>query len=332
MPRARWFWLGAKRAVQAAVYIGGVASFASCGQADAEPAETPSGGAAGTGGESGIETEWPWGVAGASGAAGSGVEDAGVEEEWEEPPEPDASAPDASAPDATAPDAAAPDPCAGQKNGKYCGGAIGGTGGVLYTCSGGVTASKKSCSEGCFKASAEHACSAKCCVKRPPGTTSPAGAWNSCPFTSSISNRDHKAIDYGSARHTPIPASMDGTIHYISNDGDPNCKVDTVACKSSGNTIVLRAACGDPKNSKNALFVRYHHIQNVAKGIKVGTKVARGTVIATVGDSGYAFGTHIHFQVASHPKGKVPLGKLPDFFTCGFVKDPGKYLCSSLLP
>ena len=100
----------------------------------------------------------------------------------------------------------------------------------------------------------------------------------------------------------------------------------------AGNTIVLKAACGDPLKPANDLFLRYHHINGVAAGIKVGSKVARGTTIAKVGDSGCAFGAHIHFQVATHPKGKYAQGTLPNFYDCATTKDPTTRLCTTLNP
>ena len=229
----------------------------------------------------------------------------------------------------------AKDPCAGDPNGKHCGGPIGGEPSHLYTCAGGVTISDKTCANGCFKADAEDTCAVKCCIGKPPGYTVANGVWNSCPFKPGVSSREHMAIDYAGAKNDPIPASMDGTIWYIRNPGDPNCIKNndcTEACKATGNTIVLKAACGDPLKPANDLFLRYHHINGVAAGIKVGSKVARGTTIAKVGDSGCAFGAHIHFQVATHPKGKYAQGTLPNFYDCATTKDPTTRLCTTLNP
>lgn len=226
----------------------------------------------------------------------------------------------------------ASDVCAGHADGKYCAGVVGGTANHLYTCSADATSADKACANGCFKADGDDACASKCCIGKPPGTIPFNGQWNACPYSSSVSSRDHMGVDYTSKKGTPIPASMDGTVWHIRNNGDPNCYNGgcSSACLASGNRIVLKAACGDPLKPGNDLFLLYHHINGVAKGIKVGSKVARGTNIATVGDSGCATGPHIHFQVASHPKGKYKQGSLPDFWSCSTAKNPTTRLCSAL--
>jgi murein DD-endopeptidase MepM/ murein hydrolase activator NlpD len=292
-----------------------------CGDAATEGEQSTSDAGAGSGGAAGEA-----GTGGASGnggwASGAPSDDAG----------PDAAENDAGADAAN--DAPATDPCESASDGSHCGGPLGADKDALYVCADGATSSQKNCANGCFQAAAEDVCASKCCIKKPPGYTVPAGVWNACPFKSSVSSREHMAIDYAGPKGSPIPASMDGTIFYIRNKGDPNCYNNgcTNACLATGNTIVLKAACGDPLKPANDLFLRYHHIADVAAGIKQGTKVARGTTIAKVGDSGCADGAHIHFQVASHPKGKYSQGELPNFYDCAFVKDPTTRLCSTLDP
>jgi murein DD-endopeptidase MepM/ murein hydrolase activator NlpD len=167
-------------------------------------------------------------------------------------------------------------------------------------------------------------------LTKPPGSIPQAGGWNACPYSGS--GREHMAVDYTSALGTPIPAGLDSVIQHIRFNGDPKCYANgcTSACLASGDFIVLKSACGDPKKPENDLFVRYYHISAVKKGLSVGDKVKKGEIIGFVGESGCATGPHVHLQTATFPKGTYKKGERPLFGSCQSTIDPSTRLCKNL--
>jgi murein DD-endopeptidase MepM/ murein hydrolase activator NlpD len=97
----------------------------------------------------------------------------------------------------------------------------------------------------------------------------------------------HRAMDYAAPRGTPVYAVGDGRIVALGKKG------------AAGNTLVLQHEGG--------LQTYYAHLSSFAKGLKVGDKVARRTLIAAVGSTGRSTGPHLHFAVAKdgefvHPR------------------------------
>ncbi len=95
----------------------------------------------------------------------------------------------------------------------------------------------------------------------------------------------HKGIDIATDEKTKIYASYDGIVvkaeyHYI-----------------NGNYIIL--------NHSNSLKTTYNHCSKLL--VKSGDKVKKGECIALVGDTGYATGSHLHFEVIVNGKYVNPL-------------------------
>ena len=86
----------------------------------------------------------------------------------------------------------------------------------------------------------------------------------------------HNGVDYAAQRNTPVKASGDGTISFV---GRKSGYGRTVEIKHGGNIKTL-----------------YAHLEKFKPKLKVGDKVKQGEVIAFVGDSGQATGTHLHFE------------------------------------
>jgi len=86
----------------------------------------------------------------------------------------------------------------------------------------------------------------------------------------------HNGVDYAAKRNTPVKASGDGVISFI---GRQSGYGRTVEIKHGGNIKTL-----------------YAHLEKFNKKTKVGAKVKQGEIIAYVGDSGRATGTHLHFE------------------------------------
>lgn len=112
-----------------------------------------------------------------------------------------------------------------------------------------------------------------------------SGTWawptlNPCVITSRYAPRwgkHHDGIDIsGTGHRSPIFASNDGVV------------VVNEYSKSFGYYTVI--------NHENGYLTLYSHFNEMGLH-KVGTRVKRGQVIGLMGNTGYSFGTHLHFSV-----------------------------------
>jgi len=102
--------------------------------------------------------------------------------------------------------------------------------------------------------------------------------------------RFHGGIDIPGAQGTPIVAAADGVV--IFSGGDLN---------GFGNTVILGHA--------NGLATLYAHTSR--NGVREGGRVRQGQVVAWMGQTGRAWGTHLHFEVHHHGRLVDPLQWLP---------------------
>lgn len=86
--------------------------------------------------------------------------------------------------------------------------------------------------------------------------------------------RPHKGIDLGAKNGTPIYAVLDGTVVYSGVQG------------AYGNVVVV----------EHPDFVMTVYAHNEKNLVSVNDKVTRGQQIATVGSTGNAQGSHLHFE------------------------------------
>jgi len=102
----------------------------------------------------------------------------------------------------------------------------------------------------------------------------------------------HKGVDFAAPRGTPIMAAGDGVIERAGRNG------------GYGNYVRLR------HNSE--IKTAYAHLHKFARGIKVGTRVRQGDIIAYVGSTGRSTGPHLHYEVLKNGRQVNPLSvKLP---------------------
>lgn len=87
----------------------------------------------------------------------------------------------------------------------------------------------------------------------------------------------HAGVDFAAMTGTPIFAAGDGVIEEVGPKG------------AYGNYIRVRHSGG--------MATAYAHISRFARGIKDGTRVRQGDVIAYVGSTGRSTGPHLHFEV-----------------------------------
>lgn len=90
-------------------------------------------------------------------------------------------------------------------------------------------------------------------------------------------SRMHRGVDFGAATGTPIKAAGDGVVEIASWRS------------GYGNFIRIR--------HNNEYSTAYGHMSRYAKGIKPGTRVRQGQVIAYVGSTGVSTGPHLHYEV-----------------------------------
>lgn len=91
----------------------------------------------------------------------------------------------------------------------------------------------------------------------------------------------HRAIDYAAPSGTPVVAVGDGTIIQAGWNSEFGGQY--------GISVKIR---------HNSTYTTvYGHLSGVAKGIRAGTKVRQGQVIAYVGSTGMSTGPHLHYEM-----------------------------------
>ena len=113
--------------------------------------------------------------------------------------------------------------------------------------------------------------------------------------TASKGRRKHFGIDIVAPKGTPIYAALDGIVEVASNGGK--------GFRGYGRVIII--------NHSDQLWTLYSHCATM--NVRVGQKVRRGDLIATVGRTGRATTNHLHFEVRN-AKGTAldPMKYLPE--------------------
>ena len=88
----------------------------------------------------------------------------------------------------------------------------------------------------------------------------------------------HEGIDLSAPAGTPVTATADGVVSFAGRSGD------------FGRLVIVDHGAG--------WQTRYAHLKRIK--VKKGKKVARGAVVGTVGKSGNATGSHLHYEVRHH--------------------------------
>lgn len=88
--------------------------------------------------------------------------------------------------------------------------------------------------------------------------------------------RAHKGVDYAAPTGTPVKATGDGKIIVAGRRG------------GYGNTVIIQHG--------NKYRTVYAHLRGFAKGIRSGSQVKQGQVIAYVGTTGLSTGPHLHYE------------------------------------
>jgi murein DD-endopeptidase MepM/ murein hydrolase activator NlpD len=94
------------------------------------------------------------------------------------------------------------------------------------------------------------------------------------PLLSTI--RAHKGVDYAAPTGTPVRAAGDGRVQFSGKKG------------GYGNVLEIAHARG--------VVTVYGHLSRFAQGMRTGSKVTQGEVVAYVGMTGLATGPHLHYE------------------------------------
>lgn len=94
-------------------------------------------------------------------------------------------------------------------------------------------------------------------------------------------NSFHAGLDLSAPLGTSIPAANDGKVIHV---GPSN---------GYGNTVVIAHGHG-----KQKYYTVYAHLNEIS--VVKDQLIERGTIIGTVGNSGYSTGPHLHFEVRNH--------------------------------
>lgn len=90
-------------------------------------------------------------------------------------------------------------------------------------------------------------------------------------------NRMHEGVDFRAEINTDIYATGDGIVTFAGRRG------------AYGNLLEIDHGFG--------IITRYAHLSSFASGIRAGTEVERGQVIAFSGNTGRSAGPHLHYEV-----------------------------------
>lgn len=115
-------------------------------------------------------------------------------------------------------------------------------------------------------------------------------------ITTPYDAENHHGVDMGwqpplnTNPHNDIYSAGRGVVVEVVDglDNDPTSQ-GTVA--SWGNYVKIRHT--------NGLYSRYAHIEKGTIHVSVGDEVYASTIIGRIGNSGYSFGAHLHFEVST---------------------------------
>ncbi|HEY6897879.1 MAG TPA: M23 family metallopeptidase, partial [Rhodocyclaceae bacterium] len=85
-----------------------------------------------------------------------------------------------------------------------------------------------------------------------------------------------RGVDYGAPVGTRVKATADGVVEFVGNQG------------GYGKVVVLR--------HQGRYSTVYGHLSAFAAGLRKGSRIAQGDVIAFTGMTGLASGPHLHYE------------------------------------
>lgn len=99
--------------------------------------------------------------------------------------------------------------------------------------------------------------------------------------------RAHRGVDYGAAVGTRVRATADGVVEFAGTQG------------GYGKVVILR--------HQGRYSTVYGHLSKFGPGIRPGTRVSQGDIIALTGATGLASGPHLHYEFRVNGNFQNPL-------------------------
>lgn len=106
--------------------------------------------------------------------------------------------------------------------------------------------------------------------------------------------RAHKGTDYAAPKGTEVVATADGKVTFVGRNG------------SFGKLVVIQ--------HDQRFVTKYAHLNDYARGLRVGTQVRQNDIIGYVGATGSATGPHLHYEFLMdgvHRNSQTILDQLP---------------------
>ena len=126
-----------------------------------------------------------------------------------------------------------------------------------------------------------------------------------------VAGKPHRGIDIGAAAGTNWYSATDGTIVYVfrgcvtngshshaeCNPNHPELVASSnesgVVCNNGfGNGCIIRSVIDG-----QTYYLQYAHMDSVSDQLVEGAEISKGTYLGKVGDRGFSFGPHAHFEI-----------------------------------
>lgn len=126
--------------------------------------------------------------------------------------------------------------------------------------------------------------------------------------------KHHNGVDIWQAKEPSyLEACFDGKVVGVSTSTDPN---------GAGNKVIVQSTV----MGKKVTWTYFHMVKGSIK-VKVGQKIEAGTVVGRMGDTGFATGKHVHWEIwAGHLKSQPLAG----FATGKGFYDPMKFTAAAI--
>jgi murein DD-endopeptidase MepM/ murein hydrolase activator NlpD len=125
--------------------------------------------------------------------------------------------------------------------------------------------------------------------------------------------KHHNGVDIWKGGNPYLEACFDGKVVGVSTSTDPN---------GAGNKVVVQSKV----MGKKVTWTYFHMVKGSIK-VKVGQKISAGTVVGRMGQTGFATGDHLHWEIwAGHLKSQP----LKGFATGKGFYDPMKFTAAAI--